>query len=226
MDIGRRGIQSRFYEEYFHTRFVYDERREPVWREVVHYLQDRYIPEDSTVLELGAGYCHFINNVVAKERHALDIFTQFEDYAAEGIKTHIGTCTDLSHLEDNSVDVVFASNLFEHLVHDDLLTTLDEILRVMRPGGRMMALQPNFKYCYRTYFDDYTHLQIFTAEGLFDLFEMTGLKVIDNQPRFLPVNMKSTLKLKLPMLHLWVRLYLRMPYRPLAGQMLLVAEKP
>ena len=111
-------------------------------------------------------------------------------------------------------------------VPDDLLATLTETLRIMRVGGRLIILQPNFKYCYKTYFDDYTHLQIFTAEGMYDLLEMAGLRVVDSHPRFLPVNMKSTLKLKLPLLWLLVRAYLPLPYKPLAAQMLVIAEKP
>jgi SAM-dependent methyltransferase len=226
MELSQKSMEAQFYEEYFRTRFVYDPRREEVWREVVLYLQKHYIPQDSSVLELGAGYCHFINNVVSRERHAVDIYSRFGEYATEGVQTHVGNCTDLGHLGDDTVDIVFASNLFEHLIHDDLLATLAETLRVMRVGGRLIILQPNFKYCYKTYFDDYTHLQIFTAEGMYDLLEMAGLRVVDSHPRFLPVNMKSTLKLKLPMLWLLVRAYLPLPYKPLAAQMLVVAEKP
>jgi hypothetical protein len=40
----------------------------------------------------------------------------------------------------------------------------------------------------------------------------------------MPVNMKSTLRLRLPFLPLIVRFYLALPWRPLAGQMLVVAQ--
>ena len=40
----------------------------------------------------------------------------------------------------------------------------------------------------------------------------------------MPVNMKSTLRLNLPMLPLLVRTYLSMSFKPFAGQMLMVAE--
>lgn len=216
-------ITVQFHEEYFSTRFVYDPRRDKVWKEVARHIQKKYIPEDSRVLDLGAGYCDFINHIKAAERHAVDIFSKLDQYAADGVKTHIGTCTDLSEFDDDSLDVVFASNLFEHLTHQELLLTISEIRRVLRKGGRLILLQPNFKYCYRTYFDDYTHLQIFTHEGMYDLLEMAGLRIEDMHGRYLPVNMKSTLKLNLPFLDLIVRLYLHLPYKPLAGQMLAVA---
>jgi SAM-dependent methyltransferase len=223
MEKPTQNITVQFHEEYFRTRFVYDPRRDKVWKEVARYIQKKYIPEESRVLDLGAGYCDFINNIKAADRHALDIFSKLDHYAGEGVNTHSGTCTDLSVFEDDALDVVFASNLFEHLTHTELLQTISEIRRVLRKGGRLILLQPNFKYCYRTYFDDYTHLQIFTHDGMYDLLEMAGLRIEEIHGRFLPVNMKSTLKLNLPFLDLLVRLYLHMPYKPLAGQMLVVA---
>ena len=64
----------------------------------------------------------------------------------------------------------------------------------------------------------------FTDRSLHDLLEAFGFKVREARPRFLPVNMKSTLRLRLPMLRQIVRLYLSLPFKPLAGQMLFVCE--
>jgi len=224
MERHKTNIVTEFHEEYFRTRFQYDKRREPVWRAVTRYIQAKYIPPNSRILDVGAGYCDFINNAVGVERHAVDIWSRVGDFAAEGVSAHVGNCGRMAFLADRSVDVVFASNIFEHLTHEELLTTLAEIRRVLSHGGRLIVLQPNFKYCYRTYFDDYTHLQIFTHAGMYDLLEMAGLRILDVAPRFLPVNMKQTLKLRLPFLGAIVAAYLRLPFRPMAGQMLLVAE--
>jgi len=130
----------------------------------------------------------------------------------------------MSCFEDGSFDVAFASNLFEHLTREQTIPTLNEFQRVVRPGGTLIVLQPNFRFCYNTYFDDYTHLQIFTDRSLYDLLEAFGFSVREARPRFLPVNMKSTLRLRLPMLRHLVRLYLSLPFNPRAGQMLFVCE--
>jgi SAM-dependent methyltransferase len=184
----------------------------------------RYIPAHSRVIDLGAGYCNFINNVVAHERHAVDVFTECPRYAAPGVVTHLKSATDLSFLPEDSFDVAFASNLVEHLTREELILTLRSVRRILRPGGRLILLQPNFKYCSSTYFDDYTHIQIFTDASLLDFLEAYGFKVIQSVPRFLPVNMKSTLRLNLPMLPLIVRAYLSLPFKPLAAQLLMAAE--
>lgn len=217
-------ITVQFKQEYFNTRFLYDPRRQQVWSEVARYIQKLYISKDARVLDLGAAYCDFINNIDVAEKHALDVFERLDDFAKPDVKTHIGTCTAMPHLGDDSLDCVFASNLFEHLTHDELLETIAEVRRILRPDGRLILLQPNFKYCFRTYFDDYTHMQIFTHMGMWDLLEMAGLEIEKMHAKFLPVNMKSTLRLQLPALHLIVRAYLHSPYKPRAGQMLVVAR--
>jgi SAM-dependent methyltransferase len=212
------------YDAYFRTRFAYDPRRDLVWAPVCRYIQEKHIPDDSRIVDLGAGYCNFINNVTGSSRHAVDLFTKLADYAAPGVVPHIGSSTDMSFFDDDSFDVAFASNLMEHLSRDDMISTLFELRRILRPDGTLILLQPNFKYCSRTYFDDYTHIQIFTDASLLDFLEAYDFTVIKSYPKFLPVNMKSTLRLQLPMLPTIVAAYLRSPYKPRAGQLLMVSR--
>jgi len=224
MEVSKTNITVRFKQEYFNTRFVYDPRRLVIWRAVAEYIQQKYIPKDWRVMDLGAGYCDFIHHIEAREKHALDVFEKLPELAQPDVITHVKTCTDMEGVPDDGLDCIFASNLFEHLTHEELLDTITEIRRVLRPDGRLILLQPNFKYCYRTYFDDYTHLQIFTHMGMTDLLGMAGLDVEAVHAKFLPVNMKSTLRLQIPFLGTIVRAYMRSPWKPLAGQMLVVAR--
>lgn len=206
-------------DPYYQSRFTFDARRDEVWKEICRYLQ-RYIPEDSQVLELGAGYCHFINHVRARGKSAVDLSPDGLRRAAEGVRTYAGSCTDLHFLPAESMDVVFASNLLEHLERPDTLKTLSEVRRVLKKGGRLILIQPNFKYCAKEYFDDYTHVQIFTHLGLQDLLKSCGFEIAAVQPRFLPFSMQS----RVPKAPFLVRLYLHSPVKPFAGQMLVVAQ--
>jgi SAM-dependent methyltransferase len=204
---------------YFDTRYTEDARRTPVWRHIVKYLS-RWIPSDADVLELGAGYCDFSNAVKARSRTAMDRDPAFAGYAATGVSTLVGACDDLSAVPAASIDVVFASNLFEHLERPVLLKTLDEVRRVLRAQGRLVLVQPNFRLRPKEYFDDYTHVAVFTDRSLPDLLEAHGFRRRHVEARFLPLTMKSRLAFG----HRLVPLYLRLPWRPLAGQMLVVAE--
>ena len=207
---------------YYGTRFSYDRRRDIVWSELCRFLQPRYIPADARILEIGAGYCHFINQVAGREKHALDVSVDVEGYAASDVVAHVQSCVSLNAFGDRSVDVVVASNVFEHLSRGEFDLAVGEIRRVLRGGGRLIILQPNFKYCYRQYFDDYTHVQIFTDVGLSDYLRSRGFGLVAAWPRFLPFSMQA----RLPVLPSLVRWYLRSPFKPFAGQMLIIAERP
>jgi SAM-dependent methyltransferase len=172
------------------------------------------------VLDLGAGYCSFVNHVRATERHALDKAASFAAHAGPGVTTHVGSCDDLSAFGPGRFDAVFASNLLEHLEWPVIERTLDEVRRALKPEGRLLLVQPNFRYCARQYFDDYTHRTIFTHVGLADLLRSRGFAPERVEPRFLPFSFKS----RAPKWEFLVALYLRLPVRPLARQMLVVAR--
>lgn len=205
---------------YFETRLAPNANRQAVWVHICEYL-GRWIAKDADVLELGAGWCDFSNIIDARSVTAMDIDSVVERAAADHVSAVVGDCTDLSRFADASFDVVFASNLLEHLerpVTDELLA---EAFRVLRPGGRLMLLQPNFRLNPGGYFDDFTHVAIFTDQSLSDYLTASGWKVTDVFARFLPLTMKSKGS-KLTFLVPW---YLRSPIKPFAGQMLVVAER-
>ena len=209
-------------DTYFDTRFQFDPRREVVWREIIRYLHARgIVPRAGTVLELGAGYCHFINNVEAREKIALDTSAIARTHAAKNVRVLTQRCDEPLPLADQSVDVVFASNLFEHLSRPELEAASRQIRRVLKHGGRLVILQPNYKYCARHYFDDYTHVSVFTHVSLVDFLQSQGFTPVRVEPRFMPFSMKS----RLPALPWAIRLYVSLPVRPFAAQMLLALER-
>ncbi|TWP32722.1 class I SAM-dependent methyltransferase [Leekyejoonella antrihumi] len=192
-----------------------------VWRHLTKYLQC-WVPASSDVLELGAGWCDFSNQVSANHIVAMDQDETALRSAAPHVTTVVGDCCDLSRFENSSFDVVFASNLLEHLERPQTEALLGEAHRVLRPGGRLILLQPNFRLNPRHYFDDYTHVAIFTDQSLHDLLVVNGFVIERMFARFLPLTLKS----HAARLNFLVPWYLRSPIKPLAGQMLAVATRP
>ena len=207
---------------YFSNRFTYSPEREKSWKYLTHYLQEKFIVDDSVILELGAGYCSFINHVTASKKIALDIEPDFVRYAGSDIQTRVGNVTDLDWVSSNHIDVVFASNLLEHLCSQDLLILFPEIFRILKPGGTFIVMQPNYRYAYREYFDDYTHKSIFSHISLRDCLLNYGFEVTYIKKKFMPLTLKS----RLSKLSFIIPLYLKLPYRFKAKQMLLVSVKP
>jgi SAM-dependent methyltransferase len=206
---------------YFATRLAENANRAPVWRHICDYLA-RWIPQDADVLELGAGWCDFANLVQARSVTAVDLESVVLTAAAEHVRAIVGDCTDLTELDDATFDVVFASNLLEHLERPQSDRLLAEAMRVLRPGGRLILLQPNFRLQPGRYFDDYTHVAIFTDVSLADYLAASGWQVQHVAARFLPLSMRS----RGSSLSFLVPWYLRSPLKPLAGQMLVVATRP
>jgi len=206
---------------YFSTRLSPDSTRNELWSVLCTYLQ-REIAVNASVLELGGGYCGFINNIRAADKHVVDLYDAIKDFAARNVQTYVRSCTDLGIFPADRFDIIFASNLFEHLTREETNQTLLHVWRILKAGGKFLIIQPNFRYAYKRYFDDYTHQQIFTETSLSDLVMTHGFQITRVVPRFLPFSLKS----RGPKWRWLLRLYLRLPFRPFAGQCYIVCMKP
>ncbi|HEV7573794.1 MAG TPA: class I SAM-dependent methyltransferase [Thermoanaerobaculia bacterium] len=209
-------------DAYYTTRLGHDERREKVWRYLTPYLQ-RFVPENASVLELGAGYCYFINRLRAGRRVAVDLSPEIERWKGPGVESFSGDALEyLRGIEPQQFDFILASNFFEHFEWPALQEMIALIFRALKTSGRLAVIQPNFRLAAGRYFDDYTHRTIFTDVSLGDWLRAGGFDIVKMIPRFLPLSVKS----RAGGLSFLVPLYLRLPYRPLAGQMFALAERP
>jgi SAM-dependent methyltransferase len=199
-----------------------DPSREVVWRVIADYVSPWISPDDH-VVEIGAGYCHWINAVRAARRVAVDSWPEFGTFAAAGVEPVVlDAAVQLPTLGAAGFDVALASNVLEHFDPDTAAAVAGEIALLLKPQGRLIVLQPNFTYAYRHYFDDYTHRSVFTHVSLSNLLRARGFDIEVCHPRFLPYSMRET---RWPIRPWIVRAYLASPIKPLAGQMLIVARK-
>jgi SAM-dependent methyltransferase len=207
---------------YHAAHLVADPRRAKVWQAVARHLAP-YIAAEAHVVELGAGYCDWINNVQAARRVAVDMWAELPAHAAPGVEPMVLDISNGLHpLADASFDVVLASNLLEHFAPDAAAEVVREAARVLRPAGRLILIQPNFRFAWRRYFDDYTHRSIFTDVSLPALLRAQGFDVLHVKPRFVPYSMQG---FRIPIARWLVRAYLLSPFKPAAGQMLVIAQK-
>ena len=207
--------------KYYETRYTFNTGRSKVWKAIAEYLQKYINPKKSLVVDLGAGYCDFINNIKALEKFAVDTNPASKKYCNKNVKFINEPINHLKSFRKSSVDTLFASNLLEHLDDKELNQLLKESRRILKKGAIFIALQPNFKYAYKEYFDDYTHKKIFTHISLKDYFESNGFEAIKIIPRFLPFSLKS----RLPKSYILTKIYIASFYKPMAKQMLLIFRK-
>lgn len=197
--------------------------RQGVWRVITDYLAP-WIPANADVLEIGAGHCHWINAVRASTRLAVDLWPEVGRFAAAGVETRVmDAARDLRSLPAGHFDVVLASNVLEHFEPDVANRIAADVAALLKPGGRFLIIQPNYRYAYRNYFDDYTHRAVFTHVSLANMLRSHGFSIAVSKPRFLPYSMRNV-RGSVPA---WlVRAYLHSPVKPGAGQMLIVATRP
>lgn len=209
------------YKNYEKTRFSFNRERKVVWREITRFIS-KYLPDNPFILDLGSGYCDFVNSVKGRKKYALDKYINPERFAlSETIPLYGDYGTLNKKIPDNSLDVVFASNFIEHLSEKDLEKYISIVYKKLKNRGLFIALQPNFKYSYREYFDDYTHLKAWTDVSLGDYLKSKGLITLKIWPKFLPFSMKK----RLPKIPLLIRFYLYSPLKPFAKQMLIITRK-
>jgi len=211
--------RSTFAGEYHRVRLPFDAGRAGVWRALCRYLA-RWVDSQAGLLDLGAGYGDFSRFSAASEKWALDMNPELIGHWASEVRPIIQSALDPLPIASHSLGTVFASNFFEHFTAEEGARILLEVRRVLRPGGRLIAVQPNFRLEPRRYFDDYTHKTIYTDEGFSGLLRACGFDVVHAESRFTPFTMKS----RWPKAAWMVNLYLRLPGRPFAGQFLAVAE--
>lgn len=196
--------------------------RRGVWSEVVRYVA-RDVGAVETLVELGPGFADFVNQYPARHKIAFDLNPEMRQHAAAEVDFRVGDATTLPGLEPGSVDLVFASNFLEHLDSDLIDRTLARIHEVLRVGGKVALLQPNYRLCASHYFDDPTHRTALSDQDLVNRLCAQGFFPRRIVPGLMPFSMKSASVVpKWPIL---VRAYLASPIKPGAAQMFVLGEK-
>ena len=196
--------------------------RRGVWAEIVRYVARDIGPVD-TLVELGPGYADFINQFPARRKIAFDLNPDMRAHAAPDVDFRVGDATTLPDLGPGTVDLVFASNFLEHLESVHIDRTLARIYEVLKVGGKVVLLQPNYRLCAQHYFDDPTHRTALSDQDLANRLCSKGIFPLRIIPGLLPFSMKSVSVV--PKWRVLVRAYLAMPFRPGAAQMYVVGHK-
>ena len=180
------------------------ERRRGIWLELARYLQ-RYVPRDARILEIACDQGGFINNIAAGERWAVDV---------RDVRRHLDSAVNFlqadgldlpTRLSAASFDVVFMSNYLEHLASGEAVLEQLRIVRdLLKPGGRVVVIQPNIRLVGGSYWDFLDHKTALTDRSLEEAGQAAGLETVELIARFIPYTTKS----RIPQHRRLVRAYL------------------
>ena len=213
-------------QKLYTARFTgHEDYRNRIWRLLTSEFFSKWVKPAHTVLDVGCGYGEFINNITAGKKYAMDLNPATRERLAPDVEFLEQDCSMPWPLPDNTLDIVFTSNFFEHLPSKKVLQlTVLEAHRCLKPGGRLIAMGPNVKYLPGSYWDFFDHYLPLTELSISELMNLSGLLVDQSVDRFLPYTMSmgqqpATWK---------VSLYLKLPvaWKLFGRQFLVVGRKP
>jgi SAM-dependent methyltransferase len=177
------------------------------------------------VLDLGCGYGEFINNVHCWKRYGMDLNSRSQEYLEPDVTFLLQDCSASWSLPNESLDLVFTSNFFEHLPSKSALDqALTRTWRCLKPGGRVIAMGPNIRLVGGAYWDFWDHYLALTECSVAEAMRIRGFHIEKLVDRFLPYTMVN--RRKMP--SVLISLYLKAPFlwRVLGKQFLVIAKKP
>ena len=213
-------------KEVYDLRFDDKDRatKDAIWRELGRFFQ-RYIKPEDRVIDIACDAGYFIRNVKARERWATDI-RSVEDQLPRDVRFVRASGLELAGVLTNEYfDLAFFSNYLEHLPSTEaVLEQLRVAFALLRPGGRVLILQPNIRLVGGSYWDFIDHQTALTEKSLAEAARMAGFRTRQIIARFLPYTTKS----HLPQSPALVRAYLAFPpaWLVFGKQTLYVGEKP
>jgi SAM-dependent methyltransferase len=186
------GLEPEIYARRFSA--AEEATREAIWMVLCAEFLQEYVAADDVVVDLGAGDGHFSRNIKARRRIAVDLSEHVRGLSRYGVETLVAPGTRFADLLDEKADVVFMSNFLEHLPNKRvLLDVFEECRRALKPGGKLVILQPNIRYVGPAYWDYIDHHIALTEFSLVEGLEVCGFQVERLIPRFLPYTARSKL---------------------------------
>ncbi len=196
--------------------------RETVWHQVALFIHER-LGSPQIMLDPAAGLGEFIRHSPSREKWAID---RVDFGWAEQSGVHLALGDNMTaDVPADYFDGIWVSNFLEHLPgQEEVAAFLEHMLSRLKPGGRLAVMGPNFKYCYREYFDCADHTVALSHLGAAEHLFGAGFELESVVPRFLPYSFRG----RLPAGKTLIDRYLATPWawRFLGKQFLIIARRP
>lgn len=170
--------------KYFKSEIEDSKRIFQTFKRLFDLLNLKHFDSNIKLLDLGSASGSFVK--ICKDNN-------IDAEGIDGSKQKINFENDKLDFEDETFDVITLISVIEHVQEPS--NVLREIFRVLKKRGTVVIVTPNFKYSYKNFYDDPTHLRPYTNKSINKLMQLYGFKNLKTVP-FL-VN-KSIIYWKIP----------------------------
>ena len=126
------------------------------------------------MLEPGCGRGEFLSfQKLGLDVVGVDISPETKNFGHDFEVSICDVETEKLPFKDDTFDVIYSKSFIEHLYYPERY--LKEAYRVLKPGGLLLTLVPDWESNYKIYFDDFTHRTPFTTISLRDACQNTSI---------------------------------------------------
>ena len=161
---------------------IYNVKNRPLTdypKKLIIYLIKRFkLEKNQKVLELGCGRGEFLNEFVNNglEGHGIDLSDYCNQFFPNLNFKKVDMASEKLPYEDNFFDIIYSKSIIEHFYYPEKV--FQEAHRVLKPGGIIITLTPEWQYIYKSFYEDYTHRVPFTKISLKDIHVMSNFKSV------------------------------------------------
>ncbi len=149
-------------------------------KKLAQYLYNRYsISKNAKLLDIGCGRGEFLKGFIdcGVKGFAVDQSSAAIKYCPEAELRNSDIENEGIPYPDNFFDFVYSKSVIEHFYYPERL--VNEMHRVLKPGGLAITLVPSWEYNYRIYFEDYSHRTPFMLDSLRDIQIIHGFENVN-----------------------------------------------
>ena len=161
---------------------VYNEIDKPFTsypKKLAKHLSKKYnIQKKNNLLELGCGRGEFLKGFsdIGVECYGVDLSDYAKKYVPLLIFKKVNLVSEKLSFQENFFDFIYSKSFVEHFYHPEKI--FEESYRVLKPGGKLITLTPDWETIYKMFYEDYTHRTPFTINSLKHIHSINGFRKI------------------------------------------------
>ena len=157
--------------KYFENEFEDSKRVFQTFKSLFNFLDLNYLHSKIKLLDIGSGNGSFVE--ICKENN-------IDAIGIDGSKQKINFENDKLDFKDETFEVVTLISVIEHIQEPSNI--LREVYRILKKKGVIVIVTPNFRYSYKNFYDDPTHLRPYTEKSIIKLMQLYGFKNLKTVP--------------------------------------------